>query len=202
MEQQMNLTQMKYNICYNNMWIRNVAFSCVKIVFHEPLGGDIGAELIGLIQKANEDTTNKWDIIQYLEEKKIPYDLKFRYLKNLSLRGNFYNRKIAKAAAVLHKYQQNGYTNISYLNHSFFFSMDKLSKEQQEKFISMVEKARQQDFDGFVDLVKYISNETGSDIRMVYFWDNSFSPTVNLKMLRTIHKFNHQVKKERKLIKL
>lgn len=202
MEQQMNLTQMKYNICYNNMWIRNVAFSCVKIVFHEPLGGDIGAELIGLIQKANEDTTNKWDIIQYLEEKKIPYDLKFRYLKNLSLRGNFYNRKIAKAAAVLHKYQQNGYTNISYLNHSFFFSMDKLSKEQQEKFISMVEEARQRDFDGFVDLVKYISNETGSDIRMVYFWDNSFSPTKNLKMLRTIHKFNHQVKKKRKLIKL
>lgn len=202
MEQQMNLTQMKYNICYNNMWIREVAFSCVKIVFHEPLGGDIGAELIGLIQKANEDTTNKWDIIQYLEEKKIPYDLKFRYLKNLSLRGNFYNRKIVKAAAVLHKYQQNGYTNISYLNHSFFFSMDKLSKEQQEKFISMVEEARQRDFDGFVDLVKYISNETGSDIRMVYFWDNSFSPTKNLKMLRTIHKFNHQVKKERKLIKL
>lgn len=202
MEQQMNLTQMKYNICYNNMLIRNVAFSCVKIVFNEPLGGDIGAELIGLIQKANEDATNKWDIIQYLEEKKIPYDLKFRYLKNLSLRGNFYNRKIAKAAAVLHKYQQNGYTNISYLNHSFFFSMDKLSKEQQEKFISMVEKARQRDFDGFVDLVKYISNETGSDIRMVYFWDNSFSPTKNLKMLRTIHKFNHQVKKERKLIKL
>lgn len=202
MEQQMNLTQMKYNICYNNMWIRNVAFSCVKIVFHEPLGGDIGAELIGLIQKANEDTTNKWDIIQYLEKKKIPYDLKFRYLKNLSLRGNFYNRKIVKAAAVLHKYQQNGYTNISYLNHSFFFSMDKLSKEQQEKFISMVEEARQRDFDGFVDLVKYISNETGSDIRMVYFWDNSFSPTKNLKMLRTIHKFNHQVKKERKLIKL
>ncbi len=202
MEQQMNLTQMKYNICYNNMLIRNVAFSCVKIVFNEPLGGDIGAELIGLIQKANEDATNKWDIIQYLEEKKIPYDLKFRYLKNLSLRGNFYNRKIAKAAAVLHKYQQNGYTNISYLNHSFFFSMDKLSKEQQEKFISMVEEARQRDFDGFVDLVKYISNETGSDIRMVYFWDNSFSPTKNLKMLRTIHKFNHQVKKERKLIKL
>ena len=192
MEQQMNLTQMKYNICYNNMLIRNVAFSCVKIVFNEPLGGDIGAELIGLIQKANEDATNKWDIIQYLEEKKIPYDLKFRYLKNLSLRGNFYNRKIAKAAAVLHKYQQNGYTNISYLNHSFFFSMDKLSKEQQEKFISMVEEARQRDFDGFVDLVKYISNETGSDIRMVYFWDNSFSPTKNLKMLRTIHKFNHQ----------
>lgn len=202
MEQQMNLTQMKYNICYNNMLIRNVAFSCVKIVFNEPLGGDIGAELIGLIQKANEDATNKWDIIQYLEEKKIPYDLKFRYLKNLSLRGNFYNRKIAKAAAVLHKYQQNGYTNISYLNHSFFFSMDKLSKEQQEKFISMVDEARQRDFDGFVDLVKYISNETGSDIRMVYFWDNSFSPTKNLKMLRTIHKFNHQVKKERKLIKL
>ena len=202
MEQQMNLTQMKYNICYNNMLIRNLAFSCVKIVFNEPLGGDIGAELIGLIQKANEDATNKWDIIQYLEEKKIPYDLKFRYLKNLSLRGNFYNRKIAKAAAVLHKYQQNGYTNISYLNHSFFFSMDKLSKEQQEKFISMVEEARQRDFDGFVDLVKYISNETGSDIRMVYFWDNSFSPTKNLKMLRTIHKFNHQVKKERKLIKL
>ena len=202
MEQQMNLTQMKYNICYNNMLIRNVAFSCVKIVFNEPLGGDIGAELIGLIQKANEDATNKWDIIQYLEEKKIPYDLKFRYLKNLSLRGNFYNRKIAKAAAVLHKYQQNGYTNISYLNHSFFFSMDKLSKEQQEKFISMVEEARQRDFDGFVDLVKYISNETGSDIRMVYLWDNSFSPTKNLKMLRTIHKFNHQVKKERKLIKL
>lgn len=202
MEQQMNLTQMKYNICYNNMWIRNVAFSCVKVVFHEPLGGDIGTELIGLIQKANEDTTNKWDIIQYLEEKKIPYDLKFRYLKNLSLRNNFYNRKIAKAAAVLHKYQQSGYTNISYLNHSFFFSMDKLSKEQQEKFISMVEEARQRDFDGFVDLVKYISNKTGSDIRMVYFWNNSFSPTKNLKMLRTIHKFNHQVKKERKLIKL
>ena len=80
--------------------------------------------------------------------------------------------------------------------------MDKLSKEQQEKFISMVEEARQRDFDGFVDLVKYISNETGSDIRMVYFWNNSFSPTKNLKMLRTIHKFNHQVKKERKLIKL
>lgn len=45
MEQQMNLTQMKYNICYNNMLIRNVAFSCVKIAFNEPLGGDIGAEL-------------------------------------------------------------------------------------------------------------------------------------------------------------
>lgn len=202
MEQQMNLTQMKYNICYNNMWIREVAFSCIKVVFNEPLGGDIGAELIGLIQKTNEDATNKWDIIQYLKEKKIPYDLKFRYLKDLSLRDNLHNRKIAKAAAVLHKYQQNGYTNISYLNHNFFFSMDKLSKEQQEKFISMVEEARQRDFDGFVDLVKYISNETGSDIRMVYFWDNSFSPTKNLKMLRTIHKFNHQVKKERKLIKL
>lgn len=202
MEQSMNLTQMKYNICYNNMRICNVAFGCVKVVFHEPLGGDIGAELIDFIQKANEDATNKWDTIQYLEEKKIPYDLKFRYLKNLSLRDNLYNRKIAKAAAVLHKYQQNGYTNISYLNHNFFFSMDKLSKEQQEKFISMVEEARQRDFDGFVDLVKYISNETGSDIRMVYFWDNSFSPTKNLKMLRTIHKFNHQVKKERKLIKL
>ncbi len=202
MEQQMNLTQMKYNICYNNMLIRNVAFSCVKIAFNEPLGGDIGAELIGLIQKANEDATNKWDIIQYLEEKRIPYDLKFRYLKNLSLRDNLYNKRITKAAAVLHKYQQNGYTNISYLNHNLFFSMDKLSKEQQEKFISMVEEARQRDFDGFVDLVKYISNETGSDIRMVYFWDNSFSPTKNLKMLRTIHKFNHQVKKEKKLIKL
>lgn len=202
MEQQLNLTQMKYNICYNNMWIRDVAFSCVKIVFHEPLGEDIGAELIGLIQEANEDATNKWDIIRYLEEKEIPYDLKFRYLKDLSLRDNLHNRKITKAAAVLHKYQQNGYTNISYLNHNFFFSMDKLSKEQQEKFISMVEEARQRDFDGFVDLVKYISNETGSAIRMVYFWDNSFSPTKNLKMLRTIHKFNHQVKKERKLIKL
>lgn len=202
MEQQMNLTQMKYNICYNNMLIRNVAFSCVKIAFNEPQGGDIGAELIGLIQKANEDATNKWDIIQYLEEKRIPYDLKFRYLKNLSLRDNLYNKRITKAAAVLHKYQQNGYTNISYLNHNLFFSMDKLSKEQQEKFISMVEEARQRDFDGFVDLVKYILNETGSDIRMVYFWDNSFSPTKNLKMLRTIHKFNHQVKKEKKLIKL
>jgi len=202
MEQQLNLTQMKYNICYNNMWIRDMAFSCVKIVFHEPLGGDIGAELIGLVQKANEDAKSKWNIIQYLEEKKIPYDLKFRYLKDLSLRDNLHNRKIAKAAAVLHKYQQSGYTNISYLNHNFFFSMDKLSKEQQEKFISMVEEARQQNFDGFVDLVKYISNETGSDIRMIYFWDNSFSPTKNLKMLRAIHKFNCQVKKEKKLIKL
>lgn len=202
MEQQLNLTQMKYNICYNNMWIRDMAFSCVKIVFHEPLGGDIGAELIGLVQKANEDAKSKWNIIQYLEEKKIPYDLKFRYLKDLSLRDNLHNRKIAKAAAVLHKYQQSGYTNISYLNHNFFFSMDKLSKEQQEKFISMVEEARQQNFDGFVDLVKYISNETGSDIRMIYFWDNSFSPTKKLKMLRAIHKFNCQVKKEKKLIKL
>lgn len=202
MEQQLNLTQMKYNICYNNMWIRDMAFSCVKIVFHEPLGGDIGAELIGLVQKANEDAKSKWNIIQYLEEKKIPYDLKFRYLKDLSLRDNLHNRKIAKAAAVLHKYQQSGYTNISYLNHNFFFSMDKLSKEQQEKFISMVEEARQQNFDGFVDLMKYISNETGSDIRMIYFWDNSFSPTKNLKMLRAIHKFNCQVKKEKKLIKL
>ena len=202
MEQQLNLTQMKYNICYNNMWIRDMAFSCVKIVFHEPLGGDIGAELIGLVQKANEDAKSKWNIIQYLEEKKIPYDLKFRYLKDLSLRDNLHNRKIAKAAAVLHKYQQSGYTNISYLNHNFFFSMDKLSKEQQEKFISMVEEARQRNFDGFVDLVKYISNETGSDIRMIYFWDNSFSPTKNLKMLRAIHKFNCQVKKEKKLIKL
>lgn len=202
MEQQLNLTQMKYNICYNNMWIRDVAFSCVKIVFHEPLGEDIGAELIGLIQEANEDATNKWAIIRYLEEKEIPYDLKFRYLKDLSLRDNLHNRKITKAAAVLHKYQQNGYTNISYLNHNFFFSMNKLSKEQQEKFISMVEEAKQRDFDGFVDLVKYISNETGSDIRMVYFWDNSFSPTKNLKMLRAIHKFNCQVKKEKKLIKL
>lgn len=164
MEQQMNLTQMKYNICYNNMLIHNVAFSCVKIVFNEPLGGDIGAGLIELIQKANEDATNKWDIIQYLEEKKIPYDLKFRYLKNLSLRDNLHNKKIAKAAAVLHKYQQNGYMNISYLNHNFFFSMNKLSKEQQKKFISMVEEARQRNFDGFVDLIKYISNETGSDV--------------------------------------
>lgn len=202
MEQQMNLTQMKYNICYNNMWIREVAFSCVKIVFHEPLGGDIGAELIGLIQKANEDATNKWDIIQYLKEKKIPYDLKFRYLKNLSLRDNLYNWKIAKAAAVLHKYQQNSYTNISYLNHNLFFSMDKLSKEQQEKFISMVEEARQRNFGGFVDLVEYVSNETDSDIRMVYFWDNAFSPVKNLMMLRTIHKFNRQAKKEKKLIRL
>ena len=202
MEQSMNLTQMKYNICYNNMRICNLAFGCVKIVFNEPLGGDIGAEVIGLIQKANEDTANKWDIIQYLEEKKIPYDLKFRYLKSLSLWDNLHNKKIAKAAAVLHKYQQNGYTNISYLNHNFFFSMNKLSKEQQKKFVSMVEEARQRDFDGFVDLVKYISNETGSDIRMVYFWDNSFSPTKNLKMLRAIHKFNCQVKKEKKLIKL
>lgn len=202
MEQSMNLTQMKYNICYNNMWIRDVAFNCVKIVFHEPLGGDIGAELIGLIQKANEDATNKWDIIQYLKEKKIPYDLKFRYLKNLSLRDNLYNWKIAKAAAVLHKYQQNGYTNISYLNHNLFFSMDKLSKEQQEKFISMVEEARQRNFGGFVDLVEYVSNETDSDIRMVYFWDNAFSPVKNLMMLRTIHKFNRQAKKEKKLIRL
>lgn len=202
MEQQMNLTQMKYNIYYNNMRICNVAFSCVKIVFNEPLGGDIGAELIELIQKANEDTTNKWDTIQYLEEKKIPYDLKFRYLKNLSLQDNLYNRKIAKAAAVLHKYQQNGYTNISYLNHNFFFSMDKLSKEQQEKFTSMVKEARQRNFDGFVDLVKYISNETGSDVRMVYFWDNAFSPIKNLRMLKSIHKFNYEARKEKKLIKL
>lgn len=202
MEQQMNLTQMKYNICYNNMWIRNVAFGCVKVVFHEPLGGDIGAGLIGLIQKANEDATNKWDIIQYLEKKKIPYNLKFRYLKNLSLRDNFYNRKIVKAAAVLLKYQQSGYTNISYLNHNFLFSMDKLSKEQQEKFTSMVEEARQRNFDGFIDLVEYVSNETDSDIRMIYFWDNTFSPIKNLMMLKTIHKFNRQVKKEKKLIKL
>ena len=202
MEQQMNLTQMKYNICYNNMWIRDVAFNCVKVVFHEPLGGDIGAELIGLIQKANEDETNKWDIIRYLKEKKIPYDLKFRYLKDLSLRDNLYNWKIAKAAAVLHKYQQNGYTNISYLNYNLFFSMDKLSKEQQEKFISMVEEARQRNFDGFVDLVEYISNETGSDIRMVYFLDNTFSPIKNLRMLKSIHKFNYKAKKEKKLIKL
>lgn len=202
MEQQLNLTQMKYNICYNNMWIRDMAFSCVKVVFHEPLGGDIGAELIGLVQKANEDAKSKWDIIQYLEEKKIPYDLKFRYLKDLSLLDNLHNRKIAKTAAVLHKYQQNGYTNISYLNHNFFFSMNKLSKEQQKKFISMVEEARQRDFDGFVDLVEYISNETDSDIRMVYFWDNTFSPIKNLMMLKTIHKFNSQVKKEKKLIKL
>lgn len=202
MEQQMNLTQMKYNICYNNMWIREVAFSCVKVVFNEPLGGDIGAELIGLIQKANEDATNKWDIIQYLKEKKIPYDLKFRYLKNLSLRDNLYNRKIAKAAAVLHKYQQNGYANISYLNHNFFFSMDKLSKEQQRKFISMVEDARQRNFEGFVDLVEYISNETDSDIRMMYFLDNTFSPIKNLMMLRAIHTFNRQAKKEKKLIRL
>lgn len=193
---------MKYNICYNNMWIRDMAFSCVKVVFHEPLGGDIGAELIGLVQKANEDAKSKWDIIQYLEEKKIPYDLKFRYLKDLSLLDNLHNRKIAKTAAVLHKYQQNGYTNISYLNHNFFFSMNKLSKEQQKKFISMVEEARQRDFDGFVDLVEYISNETDSDIRMVYFWDNTFSPIKNLMMLKTIHKFNSQVKKEKKLIKL
>lgn len=155
-----------------------------------------------LIQKANEDATNKWDIIQYLEEKKIPYDLKFRYLKNLSLRDNLYNRRIAKAAAVLHKYQQSGYTNISYLNHNFFFSMDRLSKEQQEKFISMVEEARQRNFDGFVDLVKYISNETDSDVRMVYFWDNAFSPIRNLRMLKSIHKFNHKARKEKKLIKL
>lgn len=202
MEQSMNMTQMKYNICYNNMRICNVAFGCVKVVFHEPLGGDIGAELIELIQKANEGATNKWDTIQYLEEKKIPYDLKFRYLKNLSLRDNLYNRKIAKAAAVLHKYQQNGYTNISYLNHNFFFSMDKLSKEQQEKFTSMVKEARQRNFDGFVDLVKYISNETGSDIRMVYFWDNAFSPIKNLRMLKSIHKFNYEARKEKKLIKL
>lgn len=174
MEQQMNLIQMKYNICYNNMWIRDVAFSCVKVVFNEPFGGDIGAELIGL----------------------------FRYLKNLSLRDNLYNRRIAKAAAVLHKYQQSGYTNISYLNHNFFFSMDRLSKEQQEKFISMVEEARQRNFDGFVDLVKYISNETDSDVRMVYFWDNAFSPIRNLRMLKSIHKFNHKARKEKKLIKL
>lgn len=202
MEQQLNLTQMKYNICYNNMWIRDMAFSCVKIVFHEPLGGDIGAELIGLVQKANEDAKSKWNIIQYLEEKKIPYDLKFRYLKDLSLRDNLHNRKIAKAAAVLLKYQQSGYTNISYLNHNFFFSMDKLSKEQQEKFISMVEEARQRNFDGFIDLVEYVSNETDSDIRMIYFWDNTFSPIKNLMMLKTIHKSNRQVKKEKKLIKL
>lgn len=96
MEQSMNLTQMKYNICYNNMRICNVAFSCVKIVFNEPLGGDIGAELIELIQKTNEDATNKWDIIQYLEEKKIPYDLKFRYLKSLSLWDNLHNKKMQK----------------------------------------------------------------------------------------------------------
>ena len=202
MEQQMNLTQMKYNICYNNMWIRDVAFNCVKIVFHEPLGGDIGAELIGLIQKTNEDATNKWDIIQYLKEKKIPYDLKFRYLKDLSLRDNLHNRKITKAAVVLHKYQQNGYTNISYLNHNFFFSMDKLSKEQQEKFTSMVKEARQRNFDGFVDLVKYISIETDSDVRMVYFWDNAFSPIKNLRMRKSIHKFNYEARKEKKLIKL
>ena len=202
MEQQMNLTQMKYSICYNNMWIREVAFSCIKVVFNEPLGGDIGAELIGLIQKTNEDATNKWDIIQYLKEKKIPYDLKFRYLKDLSLRDNLHNRKIAKAAAVLHKYQQNGYTNISYLNHNFFFSMDKLSKEQQEKFTSMVKEARQRNFDGFVDLVKYISNETDSDVRMVYFWDNAFSPIKNLRMRKSIHKFNYEARKEKKLIKL
>lgn len=202
MEQQMNLTQMKYNICYNNMLIRNVAFSCVKIAFNEPLGGDIGAELIRLIQKANEDATNKWDIIQYLEEKRIPYDLKFRYLKNLSLRDNLYNKRITKVAAVLHKYKQNGYTNISYLNHNFFFSMDKLSKEQQEKFISMVEEARQRNFDGFADLVKYISNETGSDVRMVYFWNDAFPPIKNLRMLKSIHKFNHKARKEKKLIKL
>lgn len=202
MEQSMNLTQMKYNICYNNMRICNVAFSCVKIVFNEPLGGDIGAELIELIQKTNEDATNKWDIIQYLEEKKIPYDLKFRYLKSLSLWDNLHNKKIAKAAAVLLKYQQSGYTNISYLNHNFFFSMDKLSKEQQKKFTSMVEEARQRNFDGFIDLVEYVSNETDSDIRMIYFWDNTFSPIKNLMMLKTIHKFNRQVKKEKKLIKL
>lgn len=202
MEQQLNLTQMKYNICYNNMWIRDMAFSCVKVVFHEPLGGDIGAELIGLVQKANEDAISKWDIIQYLEEKKNPYDLKFRYLKDLSLRDNLHNRKITKAAAVLLKYQQSGYTNISYLNHNFFFSMDKLSKEQQEKFTSMVEEARQRNFDGFIDLVEYVSNKTDSDIRMIYFWDNTFSPIKNLMMLKTINKFNRQVKKEKKLIKL
>ena len=80
--------------------------------------------------------------------------------------------------------------------------MDKLSKEQQEKFISMVEEARQRNFGGFVDLVEYVSNETDSDIRMVYFWDNAFSPVKNLMMLRTIHKFNRQAKKEKKLIRL
>lgn len=96
MKQQTNLTQMKYNICYNNMRICNVAFNCVKIMFHEPLGGDTGEELIELIQKANEEEINKWDIIQYLEEKKIQYDLKFRYLKNLSLQDNLHNRKSSK----------------------------------------------------------------------------------------------------------
>ena len=80
--------------------------------------------------------------------------------------------------------------------------MNKLSKEQQEKFTSMVEEARQRNFDGFIDLVEYVSNETDSDIRMIYFWDNAFSPIKNLMMLKTIHKFNRQVKKEKKLIKL
>jgi len=60
----------------------------------------------------------------------------------------------------------------------------------------MVEEARQRNFDGFVDLVKYISNETDSDVRMVYFWDNAFSPIRNLRMLKSIHKFNHKARKE------
>lgn len=45
-------------------------------------------------------------------------------------------------------------------------------------------------------------NETDSDVRMVYFWDNAFSPIRNLRMLKSIHKFNHKARKEKKLIKL
>lgn len=199
----MTETQFKYQIAMNDMKLTKITCGSFYIIPKEYIGGDQAIHIVEIIEDMKKKKALSTDIVQFMIDEKIPFSLKYRYMKEVSIKKNIANYFSIRYAQRTLNLTDKGYSCIDTGIITIIYDHNSMT-DQQKKIVEsfMNDMSNGDRIDIIIAIMKLLVDTFHVSTCMDFQYRLSLNPIENLQVWIATKRYNHKAKQNHLLLKI
>lgn len=199
----MTETQFKYQIAMNDMKLTKITCGSFYIIPKEYIGGDQAIHIVEIIEDMKKKKALSTDIVQFMIDEKIPFSLKYRYMKEVSIKKNITNYFSIRYAQRTLNLTDKGYGCIDTGIITIIYDHNSMT-DQQKKIVEsfMNDMSNGDRIDIIIAIMKLLVDTFHVSTCMDFQYRLSLNPIENLQVWIATKRYNHKAKQNHLLLKI
>lgn len=199
----MTETQFKYQIAMNDMKLTKITCGSFYIIPKEYIGGDQAIHIVEIIEEIKKKKALSTDIVQFMIDEKIPFSLKPRYMKEVSLKKNIANYFSIRYAQRALDLTDKGYGCIDIGIFAIIYDYTSMT-DQQKKIVEsfMMDLPDGDRIDSIIAIMQLLVDTFHVNTCMDFQYRLSLNPIENLQVWVATKRYNHKAKQNHLLLKI
>ena len=199
----MTETQLKYRIAMNETKLTKITCGSFYIIPKEYIGGDQALHIIEIIEDMKKKKALSTDIVEFMINEKIPFSLKPRRMKEVSLKKNISNYFSIKYAQRALDLTDKGYGFIDIGIFAIVYDYASMPDQQRRMVESFLKDLPDDDrTDSIVAIMKLLVDTFHVKTCMDFQYRLVLNPIENLQVWFATKRYNCKAKKNHLLLKI